>query len=41
MLEKFKKIQTFYQTITKTLMSMFNVGLLMFLIIYIFAIIGV
>lgn len=41
MFDKFKKIKIFYAAITKTMMSMFNVGLLMLLIIYIFAIIGV
>ena len=39
--ERFKKLQTFYAAITKTMTSMMNIGLLMLLLIYIFAIIGV
>lgn len=39
--KRLKSLRLFYLTITKTMMSLMNVGLLMILVIYIFAIIGV
>jgi hypothetical protein len=38
---RFPSFKIFYETIRRTMMSLMNVGLLMILVIYIFAIIGV
>ena len=38
--QQLTKLRTFYSVLTKTMVSLFNVALLMFLVIYIFSIIG-